>query len=86
VATLTETLTPTQLRAYHEVVELCRRCSPHLDRLRFGGYPQEQDEERLRHLMQCAEAVLEYERTLVGSLGVNNGRNAGGQSGDTASR
>ena len=80
MAVLTETLTPSQRRAYMEVLELCRRTAPHLERLRIGGLPQEQDEERLAHLMKCAEGVLHYENILVNSLGQGNGRNAEGNS------
>lgn len=84
MAQLTELLTPSQIRAYNEVGELCRRCTPHLERLRIGGVPQEQDEERLAHLLQCVEGILEYERMLSGSMVTPNGRNAAGNSGNTS--
>lgn len=84
MATLTEALTPSQRRAYIEVCELCRRAAPHLERLRIGGFPQEQDEERLAHLLKCAEGVMMYENSFVGSLGQNNGRTADGNSGNAA--
>lgn len=80
---LTERLTPTQVRAYQEIIEICRRCAPHLDRLRVGGFQQEQDEERLAHLQKCAEAVLMYEQALVQSAGESNGRTTAGSSGTT---
>lgn len=80
---LTERLTPTQVRAYQEIIEICRRCAPHLQRLRVGGFAQEQDEERLANLQQCAEAVLLYEQALVQSAGENNGRATTGNAGTT---
>lgn len=83
MATLTEALTPSQRRAYMEVCELCRRAAPHLERLRIGGFPQEQDEERLANLLKCAEGVMVYESAYVNSLGQVNGRNAAGNSGNS---
>lgn len=60
-----ELLKPSQLRAYDEVVDLCRRAIPHLTRLRIAGVPMEQDEQRVQHLLQACEAIKEYEAKLA---------------------
>jgi hypothetical protein len=86
MATLTEMLTPSQRRAYLEVMELCRRAAPHLERLRIAGMPQEQDEERVAHLIRCCEGILQYDAALSGSLGYDDGRTTGGTTGTATSR
>jgi hypothetical protein len=82
MATLSETLSPSQRRAIQDVQELCRRAAPHLDRLRIGGAPQEQDEERLAHLLRCCEGIMAYEHNLVNSLGNANDRTRAGDTAD----
>lgn len=74
MATLSEALSPSQRRAIQDVQELCRRAAPHLDRLRIGGAPQEQDEERLAHLLKCCDGIMAYEHSLVNSLATANDR------------
>lgn len=55
-------LTPSQVRAYSEVMDLCARAEPHLHRLRLAGVPLEQEEERIAHLKMACEAILSYEQ------------------------
>jgi hypothetical protein len=62
-------LTPSQLRAYGEVMDCCRRAMPHLQRLRIAGVANEQDEQRLQHLMAACEGILQYEEQLKSGQG-----------------
>ena len=50
-------LTPSQLRGYNTVEDLCKRAAVDLKRLRDMGIPAEQDEMRLQHLLQCCDAI-----------------------------
>jgi hypothetical protein len=50
-------LTPSQLRAYNTVEDLCKRAAVDLKRLRDMGIPSEQDEARLMHLLQCCDTI-----------------------------
>lgn len=51
-------------------------------RLRLGGAPQEQDEERANNLLQCWEAIMEYERALLNPMVMSDGRNAARNTGN----
>ena len=61
----TEALKPSQLRAYNDVVALCRQAQPHLDRLRIAGVPLEQEEMRVQHLLQACEGILHHNSVLT---------------------
>lgn len=62
-------LKPSQIRGWHEVMDLVQRAVPHLTRLRIAGVPLEQHEARVQHLIQAYEGVMEYEKTLTGATG-----------------
>lgn len=64
MAVLSERLKPSQRRAYMDVIDLARRASPHLDRLRIAGVGSDQDEERVAHLIRSSEGILHHDDML----------------------
>jgi hypothetical protein len=57
-------LTPSQLRAYDTVEDLCRRAAIELQKCIIAGMPCEQDQERLQHLLQACDGIKAYNQTL----------------------
>lgn len=58
-------LTPSQLRGYTQVEDLCRRAAIDLTRLNAGGVPLEQEEMRLQHLLNACEAIKAHNDMIV---------------------
>lgn len=59
MAAVNSFMTSARQRAYLMVLDNCQRAAPHLRALQLAGVPAEQEEARIRHLIQACEGILE---------------------------
>lgn len=62
-------LTPSQLRAYEMVEDLCRRAAIEIEKLDCAGVPCDQEKERIAHLLQACDGIKALHQRIIDQQG-----------------